>query len=124
MATFWTLEYSGTEQSFQDWGFTEPHMRPRKLAATPFTVRVPGVANLVAGPPVPFKGQVIIRRNREAGYSGGEIVFQGRQITDQRVASKSPAETLTFADAWWDFENLTLQQQWKFWDNDTMTGLR
>ena len=63
----WTLEYNGTEQAFGDWGFTEPKMSPRKLAVTTFTVRVPGVANLVAAPPIPFQGQVIIRRGRVGG---------------------------------------------------------
>ena len=128
--TFWTLEYNGGEKSFQSWGFTDPHMRPRKLAATTFTVRIPGATNLVADPPVPHMGQVIIRRKRAsadggATFSGGEIVFQGRQITDKRMATRSPADVLTFADAWWDLENLTFQQQWTGWDGtiDPETGV-
>jgi len=118
MATFWTLLYAGTEKSFQDWGFTDPRMRLVSQAQSTFTVRVPGVANLVAAPPIPFRGQVTIRRNRSFGsgvYSGGSIVFQGRQVTRKGAAnSESPSDMLTFADAWWDLENLAFQQQWNF----------
>jgi hypothetical protein len=116
--SFWTLEYDGVEQSFQEWGFTDPRMSPRKLAVTTFRVRISGATNLVADPPIPHMGQVIIRRGRTThlgGFTGGEIVFQGRQITDQRLATRNPADVLTFGDAWWDLENLVFQQQWKCW---------
>ena len=43
-------------------------------------------------------------------------MFQGRQITDKRVASRAPAGVLTFGDAWWDLERLVFQQQWKTWN--------
>ena len=115
--SFWTLQYDGEEKSFKDWGFTDPRLQPRKLTVTTFTVKIPGATNLVSDPPIPFKGRVIIRRHREVmdggGFSGGEIVFQGRQITDRRLATRNPADVLTFGDLWGDLENLTFQQTWR-----------
>ncbi|PWU18899.1 MAG: hypothetical protein C5B50_07735 [Verrucomicrobia bacterium] len=117
MISFWTLEYSGTEKSFQDWGFTDAVLSLKSQARSTFSVRVPGVSNLITNPPIPFEGQVIIRRNRAAGgggFSGGEIVFKGRQVTDRRAATQAPGQTLVFADAWYDLENTVFQQEWKY----------
>lgn len=116
--TFWTLVYGGTEKSFQDWGFTDPQLTLKSQTQSTFTVRVPGFANLVAAPPIPFEGAVTIYRNRTFGggsYGGGEIVFQGRQVTRRSAAnSQSPADTLIFGDAFYDLENLVFQQQWNY----------
>jgi hypothetical protein len=127
--TAWTLKYGATEKTFAAWGFTNPMTFDSQQQAVQFTVRVPGAANLVNEPPIPFLGQVTIYRDRTVGqgrdgftFSGGEIVFQGRQVTDRKTANQSPAETLTFADAWWDLERITFQQQWQFMQVDVITG--
>lgn len=124
-ATYWTLEYSGTEKTFQDWGFAEPIEQKRDGQPSTFTVRVPGVANLIADPPVPYFGQVIIRKDRGGAFptfTGGTVRFVGRQTTDRGTASRSPAETLTFSDALHELANLTFQQQWKYNASGTMTS--
>ena len=112
----WTLEYNGTEQTFAAWGFTDPKSSIVSQRGHTFTVRMPGAVGLVNNPPIPFKGAVIVRRARTGSgpYSGGEIVFQGKQVTDRRMASQSPADMLTFADAFWDLGRITFQQQWKW----------
>lgn len=116
-ATFWTLSYNGAEKTFPEWGFTDPRTSIANQRGHRFTVRVPGAKNLSGAPPIPFEGQVVIQRGRALGedgnYSGGEIIFQGKQITDRRVASTSPADVLTFGDAFWDLERITFQQVWK-----------
>src|ERR1043166_956741 len=103
----WTLEHvGGLEQSFPDWGFTMPRLEFASQGRTSLTVRMPGVTNLVAVPPIPFEDHVILRRNRTvvAGvFSGGQTVFQGRQVTRRgRAIPAQPADMLTFADAWYD----------------------
>jgi hypothetical protein len=116
--TFWTLVYAGTEKSFQDWGFTEPRLHLASQSQSTFTVRIPGATNLVAAPPIPFEGAIKIYRNRALGagvYSGGEIVFQGKQVTRRGSAnSENPADTLVFGDAFYDLERLVFQQRWNY----------
>jgi hypothetical protein len=115
----WTLEYSGTEKSITDWGFTFPVLEFTSQDRTVFKVTVPGAVNLVAAPPIPFEAQVKVRRNRTGTgtgpWTGGEIVFVGRQVTRHSAAQpQEPLDVLTFADAWYDLENLVFQQHWQY----------
>ncbi len=117
-ASLWTLSCNGAEKTFREWGFTDPKSSIANLRGHLFTVRVPGAKNLTKNPPIPFEGQVVIRRGRmrqdDGSYGGGDIVFQGKQVTERRQCNPTaPADMLTFADAFWDLERITFQQVWK-----------
>lgn len=125
MAKYFTLEYpiGTTERSFQGWGFDAGGgvFRPGNLSVGKFTVRIPGASGLTAAPPIPFEAQVIIRRNQDSAdgsdnsFSGGEIIFQGRQISRSiRALPLDPGLGLEFGDAWYDLERLVFQQSWKY----------
>lgn len=109
--------FPGTEYSFQALNLTDPNLRFSSQGVYHLTVRIPGATNLVSDPPMPFKRFVIIRRGRTGSgnaWSGGEIIFQGRQVTDRKVASQSPVDMLTFANGWWDLQQVVFQQRWQY----------
>jgi hypothetical protein len=122
----WTLEYvaagqsvmTGLEKALADWGFANPKLEFVSQQRSRFMVQVPGATNLVAAPPIPFEGYVVLRRNRTGSgtaWSGGQIVFQGRQTTRTGIADPpAPRDQLTFSDAMYDLENLVFQQKWQF----------
>ena len=122
----WTLSYddTGVEKSLTDWGFAYPVLEYESQGRTVFKETNPGARAVVNPPLIPFNGLVSLYRNRTTpapnappgtGWSGGQRVFQGRQVTRRGAASpREPLDLLTFADAWYDLENLVFQQFWNF----------
>src|SRR5437899_2405943 len=106
----WTIEYDSLEQSLEQLGVADATLNFTAQAKSTLSIRLPGVPSLISAPPIPYGGAIKLRRNRTlaAGvYSGGEIVFQGTQVTRRGSAQPgSPADTLIFSDAWFELENL------------------
>jgi hypothetical protein len=104
-----TLEYSATEQRLKDWGFTEPVLTLVSQGKGIFNVRAPG-KDLTAAADIPFEGAVKIRDSL-----GGNLIFQGRNITRRGTANPNArADLFSFADAWYDLENTPFMQTWKY----------
>ncbi len=120
--TYLTLEYAGSERSMASWGFTDPTLDIGNQGRSTFSVKKPGAVTVSvteAALPIPWGGDVIVRRNRSSAagvdntFSGGEVIFKGGQRTRRGSASpEDPEDGYTFVDAWWELENLTFQQQW------------
>ena len=112
MQTYWTLTYAGVEQSFAAIGFSDPVQNIYSQGKSTFTVKVPGIVNLLASPPVPYFGLVKIKKYPLGGSP--VTVFQGRQVTNKTTASMVPAQSLVFMDAWHDMSITDFQQQWNY----------
>ena len=113
-ASYLTLTYAGVETSISTMGFTDPLQRINSQGKSTFTMRIPGAASLLSAPPIPYGGAVKITKYPLGVAANKFIIFQGKQITNKLLATREPAGTLTFADAWHDLEMLVFQQQANF----------
>lgn len=110
-----TLEYSGTEQSLADWGFSldSAELALRNLAASTFSVVRLGDTISTAAV-FPYRGKIVLRSGRTGSgtsWSGGQVDFIGyRMIHLVASAGASFGVRYTFADCWHFLEATPYQQ--------------
>lgn len=120
--TYWTLEYSGSELSFESWGLGAAQISVISKQVDTLTFSAPNedfdADNLFA-----YDSTVIIRKGRElvsGVYTGGSVFFRG-QVTDISRVGDGSRESMhyTVEGPWRYLQRLVFQQQWKTWDNAT-----
>lgn len=112
----WTLEYDGTEKSFEAWGLSETKISRTRTNMAPDILSVTAPGLMDATTQFAYGQPVIIRRDRTVGegFTGGTIYFRGRALTPRRMGSGNAEEiSYSFAGPWWDFERVVFQQSWK-----------
>jgi hypothetical protein len=112
-----TLEYNGTEQALAAWGFAldSAQAQHNNLAPSVYQVNQPG-ADISAAPAFPYRGKVIVRRNRTGSgtsWSGGYVAFIGYRIHANAYTSGGERGiAYTFANAWHFLQNTPFVQPW------------
>lgn len=131
MATYWTLEYSGSEKTlYPGWGVAQDMLRLERSNQAPdvLTVSIP-VADADMTPIFAYGEEVIVRRDRASAdgsddsFSAGTIYFRGKATTPTHAATGTAMNMLyKFNGPWWDLQRLVFQQEWKAWDHWTTPG--
>ena len=112
-----TLEYDGTELSLADWGFAldSAQCEHVNLAPSRYFLDLPG-ASISGTPAIPFRGKVIIRRQRTwdvSAYTGGYVAFIGyRTRCRAYTTGNSEGVSYTFENAWHFLNNTAYQQNY------------
>lgn len=117
----WTLEYSGQEKAFSDWGLA---LDVERVAAScredVLTVRKPGPMDAAAL--FAYGGAVIVRRDRTGSgtsWSGGSVYFRGKAALPSRHGDGlSESVVYPIKGPWWDLTRLVFQQTANFYDGD------
>ena len=103
-----TLQYGGTTQSLEDWGFSMPRLNLRSRTASLFTVVVAGGDPAVASA-IPYNGLVILR---DADLD--EIIFVGyRKDRNGSASGRARNVTLQFLDSYSKLTRTTYQFPWQ-----------
>lgn len=123
MATYLTIEYSGTEKSLADWGIALAGIigEFHNQQADTLRVRVPG--KLVTDDPLfAFESTIIFRINRTSAtgaagsFSGGSIEFQGKRVSNPLdLRPNYEGVQYEFQGPWYDLERTPFRQKTAAW---------
>lgn len=121
-----TLEYSGLEKSFADWGIglDDSDLELRANGPDTFRVRIP-VASITPDAAFAFESSVIVRAGRSASggggaFTGGTVEFTGKRILNPlRSSASDRSVTFDFQNWWYDAEHMVFEQYQKVWNSTT-----
>jgi len=123
-----TLEYNGTELALADWGFAQDSAEAEhvNLSASRYALDLPG-ASISSTPAIPFRGKVILRRQRtwnaiSEEYENGYVAFIGyRTRCSAYTNAVAEGVTYSFENAWHFLENTPYQQNYATFNTVNLT---